>query len=62
MEVVERVRPDPRIEYDPEQIVQLVLETMTQRLGVLVFCSTKARCETLAENIARVIYSESPLA
>ena len=59
MDLIDKVKIDPRIENDPEQVVQLVLETMMQKLGVLVFCPTKARCETLAENIARVIYSKA---
>jgi DNA polymerase theta len=56
-----KIEIDDRIENDPDHLAHLVLETIVQKLGVLVFCPTKARCETLAENIARVIYSKTQL-
>ena len=56
-QVVRTIKVDPRIGDDPDLLSHLVLETIMQKLGVLVFCPTKARCEALAENIARVIYS-----
>ena len=55
--IVSKIQNDSRIENDIDNLAQLVLETIRQKLGVLVFCPTKARCETLAENIARVIFS-----
>ena len=58
--VVATIESDPRIENDPDHLINLVFETISQRLGVLVFCPTKARCETLAENIARALFSNSP--
>ena len=56
-EIERTIEADPRIENDPDYLSHLVLETISQRFGVLVFCPTKARCETLAENIARTLYS-----
>lgn len=58
-DVVATIESDPRIENDPDHLTHLVFETISQRLGVLVFCPTKARCETLAENIARALFSKS---
>lgn len=55
--VVKKIENDARIENDTDKLAHLVLETIREKLGVLVFCPTKARCETLAENIARVIFS-----
>ena len=57
LQLLKKIDRDPRIENDPDLLSHLVLETIMQKLGVLVFCPTKARCETLAENIARSIYS-----
>jgi DNA polymerase theta len=57
LQQLKTIDQDPRIENDPDLLSHLVLETIRQKLGVLVFCPTKARCETLAENIARSIYS-----
>ncbi len=57
MHLLRKISQDPCIENDPDLLSHLVLETIMQKLGVLVFCPTKARCETLAENIARSIYS-----
>ncbi len=57
LQQLKKIEQDPRIENDPDLLSHLVLETIMQKLGVLVFCPTKARCETLAENIARSIYS-----
>lgn len=55
--VVSQVNVDARIDNDPDHLAQLVLETIVNKLGVLVFCPTKSRCETIAEHIARTIYS-----
>lgn len=55
--LVSKIKVDSRIENDSDLLAHLVLETITNKLGVLVFCPTKARCETLAENIARSIFS-----
>lgn len=57
-QLVDRIRMDPRIDNDPDHLIHLVYETIRQKLGVLLFCPTKSRCETLAENIARAIYSK----
>jgi DNA polymerase theta len=54
---IAKIKIDPRIENDPELIVHLVLETIFNKFGVLIFCPTKSRCEALAENVARVIYN-----
>jgi len=56
-QVVSEINIDKRIENDPDLLAHLVLETIVNKLGVLVFCPTKSRCEVLAENIARVLYS-----
>ena len=56
--VQRELKVDPRIENDPDLFVHLVLDTIMQKLGVLVFCPTKARCEVLAENIARALFSQ----
>ena len=56
-DVVSTIETDHRIENDPDHLIHLVFETISQKLGVLVFCPTKARCETLAENIARTLFS-----
>jgi DNA polymerase theta len=55
--VVAEINIDKRIENDTDLLVHLVLETIVNKRGVLVFCPTKSRCEVLAENIARVLYS-----
>ena len=53
----EEIRVDARIEHaDLDLMFHLVRETIAQRLGVLIFCPTKARCEAVAENIARIIH------
>ena len=57
LDLVGRIQLDQRIENDPDHLIHLVYETIRQKLGVLLFCPTKSRCETLAENIARAIYS-----
>ena len=57
-QVVSKVKVDPRIENDTDLVAHLVLETIMNKLGVLLFCPTKARCENLAESIARTIYSK----
>ena len=57
-QVVSKIKVDPRIENDPDLIVHLVLETIVNKFGVLIFCPTKSRCEALAETVARVIYSK----
>jgi DNA polymerase theta len=41
--LVKKIEPDTRIENDSENLVQLVYETIIHKLGVLVFCPTKAR-------------------
>ena len=58
MKVVNTINVDNRIENDSEHVVHLVMETIVNKFGVLVFCPTKSRCEALAENIARSIYSK----
>jgi DNA polymerase theta len=55
--ILKTINVDTRIDNDPDLFVHLVLETIVNKLGVLVFCPTKARCEILAENIARTIFS-----
>jgi DNA polymerase theta len=45
------------IENDQDLLLHLTYETIHLQLGVLIFCPTKMRCETLAENIARMVYS-----
>ncbi len=57
LSIIDTIKLDTRIENDPDLFVHLVLETIVNKLGVLVFCPTKSRCETLAENIARTLYS-----
>jgi replicative superfamily II helicase len=41
--VVSKIKIDPRIENDSELLSHLVLETIVNKFGVLVFCPTKAR-------------------
>jgi DNA polymerase theta len=41
--IVAKINIDTRIENDPDQLVHLVLETIVKKLGVLIFCPTKAR-------------------
>lgn len=41
--IVSRINVDSRIDNDPDLLVHLVLETIINKLGVLVFCPTKAR-------------------
>lgn len=41
--VIERINVDRRIENDPDHLAHLVLETIVNRFGVLIFCPTKAR-------------------
>ncbi len=56
--VISRIEVDKRIEkFDKEKdlLSHLVLETMKNKKGVLVFCPTKTRCESLAEHIAKTI-------
>ncbi|CAF0883929.1 unnamed protein product [Brachionus calyciflorus] len=55
-QLISTLNIDKRIENDTDLLVQLVYETIVNKLGVLVFSPTKSRCETLAENIARGIY------
>ena len=57
--IISKIKLDTRIENDPELLVHLVLETIFNKFGVLIFCPTKSRCEALAENVARVIYSKN---
>lgn len=41
--VVSHINVDPRIDNDPDHLAHLVLETIVNKLGVLVFCPTKSR-------------------
>jgi DNA polymerase theta len=41
--VVSKIKVDPRIENDTDLLTHLVLETIVNKFGVLVFCPTKAR-------------------
>jgi DNA polymerase theta len=45
------------IDSDNDLLLHLTYETISSRLGVLIFCPTKARCEAIAENIAKMVYS-----
>jgi len=55
---VRSLQIDERIEKeDKEHVVHLVLETIAEKLGVLVFCANKQRCENVALSIARAIRS-----
>ena len=45
------------IDADNDLLLHLTYETIRSRFGVLVFCPTKSRCETIAENIAKMVYS-----
>jgi DNA polymerase theta len=57
MNLMSKIEIDNRIENDNDLLSHLVLETIKKRNGVLVFCPTKSRCEVIAENIARTIYT-----
>lgn len=41
--IISKINIDKRIENDPDLFVHLVLETIVNKLGVLVFSPTKAR-------------------
>lgn len=45
------------IDNDNDLLLHLTYETIRLNLGVLIFCPAKARCETIAENIAKMLYS-----
>ena len=45
------------IDSDNDLLLHLIYDTIKSRLGVLVFCPTKSRCETIAEIIAKMVYS-----
>ena len=55
---VRSIEIDERIEKDDkEHVIHLVLETIVEKLGVLVFCANKQRCENVALSIAKAIRS-----
>lgn len=57
--LVRSIKIDERIEKDDKElVVHLVLETITEKLGVLVFCGNKQRCENVAVSIAKAIRSK----
>lgn len=41
--ILSKINVDKRIENDPDLLIHLVLETIVNKLGVLVFCPTKSR-------------------
>lgn len=56
--LVRPIRIDERIERDDKElVVHLVLETIVEKFGVLVFCGNKQRCENVAISIAKTIRS-----
>lgn len=56
---VRTIKVDERIEKeDKELVTHLVLETIMEKLGVLVFCGNKQRCENVALSIAKSIRSK----
>ncbi|KAF2365724.1 DNA-directed DNA polymerase family A palm domain [Trinorchestia longiramus] len=57
MTVVRKLKPDPSIKNDPDQVLQLCVETLLEGFSVLVFCSSRARTETLAVAIAKHIFT-----
>ncbi|GAB0089895.1 DNA polymerase theta [Sergentomyia squamirostris] len=42
---------------DPDNVGQLVVETVSEGCGVIVFCSSKDWCEKLALNLAEMIFT-----
>lgn len=59
MELVRSLIPT-KIEEDPDQIVDLINETVNEGNSVLVFCSTKLSCQKVSEMVARnlVVYGD----
>lgn len=53
--VVSQIKIDSRIDNDPDHLAHLVLETIVNRLGVLVFCPTKSRYFNLSNNLEHKI-------
>lgn len=49
---VRTITPEITIKNDTENIVYLCLETITNGHSVLIFCSTKSWCESLAQTVA----------
>lgn len=56
--LLKTIQINDKIEQDADQLLNLTYETMSQKLGVLVFCPTKSRCEAIAESIAKMNYSK----
>ncbi|KAK3917923.1 DNA polymerase theta [Frankliniella fusca] len=52
LKLVRTIEPEVEIKNDTEGIVYLCLETITNGHSVLIFCPTKAWCESLAQTVA----------
>ncbi|XP_044743905.1 DNA polymerase theta-like [Chrysoperla carnea] len=63
--VIRKIEPHPDIPKDMDNIIQFCLETIYCSCSVLIFCSAKNWCETLAQQISSTFRqlgrSESPL-
>ena len=57
LSLLREIQISENIENDTDHLLHLVYETVAQKLGVLIFCPTKNRCEVLAETTAKMIYS-----
>lgn len=52
LKLVRKIEPEVSIKNDTEDIVYLCLETIANGHSVLIFCPTKAWCESLAQTVA----------